>query len=170
MSRFFVQGDAKLLQSAIENLVRNAIRYTEPGTPVEVLLQSERRLNASFVRLTVRDYGPGVPESELVNIFQPFYRVSDARDRQTGGAGLGLAIAERVIRVHGGTIRAENATPRGLRVEVLLPHSSTNSPDPASGCLKSVALRPTTKSIKSYLAVGVGTGLRGSISGRVAVL
>jgi two-component system sensor histidine kinase CpxA len=125
--QFFVRGDAKLLQSAIENLVRNAISYTEPGTPVEVLLQSERRLNASFVRLTVRDYGPGVPESELVNIFQPFYRVSDARDRQSGGAGLGLAIAERVIRVHGGTIRAENVTPRGLRVEALLPHPSLNS-------------------------------------------
>ena len=131
--QFFVQGDAKLLQSAIENLVRNAISYTEPGTPVEVLLQSERRLNASFVRLTVRDYGPGVPESELVNIFQPFYRVSDARDRQSGGAGLGLAIAERVIRVHGGTIRAENVTPRGLRVEALLPHTPLNSRDPSSG-------------------------------------
>jgi two-component system sensor histidine kinase CpxA len=134
--QFFVQGDAKLLQSAIENLVRNAIRYTEPGTPVEVMLQPESRLNASFVRLTVRDYGPGVPESELVNIFQPFYRISDARDRQTGGAGLGLAIAERVIRVHGGTIRAENATPQGLRVEVLLPHSSMNSPDPVSRVLE----------------------------------
>jgi two-component system sensor histidine kinase CpxA len=100
------------------------------------MLQPESRLNASFVRLTVRDYGPGVPESELVNIFQPFYRISDARDRQTGGAGLGLAIAERVIRVHGGTIRAENATPQGLRVEVLLPHSSMNSPDPASRVLE----------------------------------
>jgi two-component system sensor histidine kinase CpxA len=130
--QFFVQGDAKLLQSAIENLVRNAISYTEPGTPVEVLLQSERRLNASFVRLTVRDYGPGVPEAELVNIFQPFYRVSDARDRQSGGAGLGLAIAERVIRVHGGTIRAENVAPRGLRVEALLPHPPLNSRDPSS--------------------------------------
>jgi len=130
--QFFVQGDAKLLQSAIENLVRNAIRYTEPGTPVEVLLQSERRLNTSFVRLTVRDYGPGVPESELVNIFQPFYRVSDARDRQSGGAGLGLAIAERVIRVHGGTIRAENVAPRGLRVEALLPHPPLNSREPSS--------------------------------------
>src|SRR5207237_970772 len=106
--QFFVHGDAKLLQSAIENLVRNAIAYTEPGTSVEVLLQSEHRSSESFARLTVRDYGPGVPESELVNIFQPFYRVSDARDRQSGGAGLGLAIAERVIRVHGGTIRAEN--------------------------------------------------------------
>jgi two-component system, OmpR family, sensor histidine kinase CpxA len=130
--QFFVQGDAKLLQSAIENLVRNAIGYTEPGTSVEVLLQSERRSNALFVRLTVRDHGPGVPESELVNIFQPFYRVSDARDRQSGGAGLGLAIADRVIRIHGGTIRAENTPPQGLQVEVLLPDLSLNSPDPSS--------------------------------------
>jgi two-component system sensor histidine kinase CpxA len=125
----FVRGDAKLLQSAIENVVRNAIGYTEAGTSVEVLLQSESRSNASFVRLTVRDYGPGVPESELVNIFEPFYRVSDARDRQSGGAGLGLAIAERVVRIHGGTIRAENVAPRGLKVEVLLPQLSLNSPD-----------------------------------------
>ena len=86
--QFFVHGDAKLLQSAIENLVRNAIAYTESGTSVEVLLQSERRSTASFARLTVRDYGQGVPESDLVKIFQPFYRVSDARDRQSGGAGL----------------------------------------------------------------------------------
>jgi two-component system sensor histidine kinase CpxA len=130
--QFFVHGDAKLLQSAIENVVRNAIDYTEPGTLVEVLLQSEHRSNASFIRLTVRDYGPGVPESELVNIFQPFYRVSDARDRQSGGAGLGLAIAERVIRIHGGTIRAENAAPRGLQVEILLPRLSLNSLAPSS--------------------------------------
>ena len=130
--QLFVQGDVKLLQSAIENVVRNAIGYTEPGTPVEVLLQSEPRSNASFARLTIRDYGPGVPESELVKIFQPFYRVSDARDRQSGGAGLGLAIAERVIRIHGGTIRAENTTPRGLQVEILLPRLSLNSPDLSS--------------------------------------
>jgi two-component system sensor histidine kinase CpxA len=130
--QFFVQGDGKLLQSAIENLVRNAIAYTDPGTSVDVLLQFERRSNASFARLTVRDYGPGVPESELAKIFQPFYRVSDARDRQSGGAGLGLAIAERVIRVHGGTIRAENVTPRGLQVEILLPHLSLNSLESSS--------------------------------------
>jgi two-component system sensor histidine kinase CpxA len=130
--QFFVQGNAKLLQSAIENVVRNAIGYTEPGTPIEVLLQSERGSSASFARLTVRDYGPGVPESELVNIFQPFYRVSDARDRQSGGAGLGLAIADRVIRLHGGTIRAENATRRGLQVEILLPRLTLDSSELAS--------------------------------------
>jgi two-component system sensor histidine kinase CpxA len=129
-----VQGDPKLLKSAIENVVRNAVAYTEPGTSVEVLLQSEHRSSEPFARLSVRDYGPGVPESELVNIFQPFYRVSDARDRQSGGAGLGLAIAERVVRVHGGTIRAENLTPRGLQVEILLPQlsNSTNATSAAS--------------------------------------
>jgi two-component system, OmpR family, sensor histidine kinase CpxA len=121
----FVQGEAELLHSAIENLVRNAIRYTEPGTPVEVVLESEPRSITSFARLTVRDHGPGVPESELVNIFQPFYRVADARDRQSGGAGLGLAIADRVIRMHGGTIRAKNAVPRGLLVVIQLPLSLT---------------------------------------------
>jgi two-component system sensor histidine kinase CpxA len=130
--QIFVQGDPKLLKSAIENLVRNAIAYTEPGTSVEVLLQSEHRSSESFARLSVRDSGPGVPESELVNIFQPFYRVSDARDRQSGGAGLGLAIAERVIRIHGGTIRAENVTPRGLQVEILMPQLSPNSINPTS--------------------------------------
>jgi two-component system sensor histidine kinase CpxA len=129
--QFFVKGDGKLLQSAIENVVRNAISYTEPGTDVEVLLQCENGSNTSFVRLTVRDHGPGVSDLDLVKIFQPFYRVSDARDRQSGGAGLGLAIAERVIRVHGGTIRAENVTPRGLQIEILLPYSALNSPDPS---------------------------------------
>jgi len=118
---YLVRGNAELLHSALENVVRNAVRYTEPGTTVEVVLGSEKRLNISFVRLTVRDYGPGVSKSELEAIFQPFYRVADARDRQSGGAGLGLAIAERVIRIHGGKIRAENTEPRGLQVEVLLP-------------------------------------------------
>jgi two-component system, OmpR family, sensor histidine kinase CpxA len=130
--QLFVRGEAELLHSAIENLVRNAIRYTEPGTPVEVVLESEPRSTTSFARLTVRDHGPGVPESELVNIFQPFYRVADARDRQSGGAGLGLAIADRVIRLHGGTIRAKNAVPRGLLLEILLPDLPLNTQDPSS--------------------------------------
>jgi two-component system sensor histidine kinase CpxA len=68
----FVRGDTELLHSAIEKVSRNAVRYTESGTPVEVLLERENRLNASFARLTVRDYGPGVLEAELVKIFQPF--------------------------------------------------------------------------------------------------
>ena len=130
--QYFVQGNSELLHSAIENLVRNAIRYTEPSTSVEVLLETEHRSNTSLVHLVVRDFGPGVPESELVNIFQPFYRVADARDRQSGGAGLGLAIAERIVRIHNGTIRAENAKPRGLAVEILLPHLALDKQDSAS--------------------------------------
>jgi two-component system sensor histidine kinase CpxA len=119
-----VLGSGELLHSAIENVVRNAICYTESGTSVEVRLTCEGSSSGARVRLTVRDYGPGVPESELKNIFQPFYRVAGARDRQSGGTGLGLAIAERVVRMHGGTIRAENAAPRGLRVEIALSPSS----------------------------------------------
>jgi two-component system sensor histidine kinase CpxA len=119
-----VCGSAELLHSAIENVVRNAIRYTENGTEVEVRIECDDSSNGARARLVVRDYGPGVPESELKNIFLPFFRVTGARDRQSGGTGLGLAIADRVIRIHGGTIHAENAAPRGLRIEIALPKSS----------------------------------------------
>ena len=119
-----VWGNAELLHSAIENVIRNAIRYTESGTLIEVCLERENTSSGAKIRLAIRDYGPGVPESELKNIFQPFYRVAGARDRQSGGTGLGLAIADRVVRIHGGTIRAENAIPRGLRIEIFLPQSS----------------------------------------------
>jgi two-component system sensor histidine kinase CpxA len=103
---------------------KGAIRYTESGTAVEVRMEPRNSSSGAKIRLVVRDYGPGVPESELKNIFQPFYRLADARDRQSGGTGLGLAIADRVVRIHGGTIRAENAAPHGLRIEIVLPQSS----------------------------------------------
>jgi len=119
--QYFVRGNAELLHSAIENVVRNAICYTESGTTVEVVLECEKRSNTPFVRLIVRDHGTGVAESELGAIFQPFYRAAEARDRQSGGAGLGLAIADRIIRIHDGAIRAGNGEPRGLQVEILLP-------------------------------------------------
>lgn len=124
-----VWGNVELLHSAIENVLRNAIRYTEIGTLVEVRVGPENSSSGAMIRLEVRDYGPGVPESELKNIFQPFYRLTDARDRQSGGTGLGLAIADRVVRIHGGTIRAENAVPRGLRIEIFLPQSSVRESD-----------------------------------------
>jgi two-component system sensor histidine kinase CpxA len=116
-----VRGNSDLLRSAVENIVRNAIRYTAPCTTVDVNLQ--RRNSAGLARgvLTVRDRGPGVAESELANIFQPFYRIEDARDRQSGGVGLGLAISDRVARLHGGMVRASNATDGGLQVEFEIP-------------------------------------------------
>jgi two-component system sensor histidine kinase CpxA len=117
----FVHGNGELLQSAIENIIRNAIRYTSSDASVEVQLQHVEKDGGSFILLSVRDYGTGVPEAELSNIFRPFYRVANDRDRQSGGAGLGLAIADRVVRVHGGKIHAQNAAPHGLRVDILLP-------------------------------------------------
>jgi two-component system, OmpR family, sensor histidine kinase CpxA len=119
--QYVIQGNAELLHSAIENVIRNAVRYTGQGNSVEVRLEWANTAETGFVRLTVRDYGQGVPEPELVNIFQPFYRVADDRNRESGGTGLGLAIADRVIRIHGGTIQARNAAPHGLVVEILLP-------------------------------------------------
>src|SRR4029079_6733310 len=114
-----VRGSFELLRSAIENVVRNAVRYTAEGTCVEVGLHW--RLDTAI--LTVRDHGPGVPEAELQHIFEPFYRVSEARERSSGGVGLGLSIADRTIKLHGGTIRAENVND-GLLITIGLPLSA----------------------------------------------
>jgi two-component system sensor histidine kinase CpxA len=122
--QYVIRGNAELLHSAIENVIRNAVRYTGQGNSVEVRLEWADTAETGFVRLVVRDYGQGVPEHELVNIFQPFYRVADDRNRESGGTGLGLAIADRVIRIHGGTIQARNAVPHGLVVEILLPRTT----------------------------------------------
>jgi two-component system sensor histidine kinase CpxA len=116
-----VIGDANLLRSGLENIVRNAVRYTEPGTAVEVRV---RRLPASLPRceVTVIDHGPGVPEEALPHLFDAFYRVAESRDRNQGGTGLGLSISQKVIALHGGEIAAENREdPPGLIVRVLLP-------------------------------------------------
>jgi two-component system sensor histidine kinase CpxA len=108
-------GDTELLQRAIENIVRNAIRYSPGGAPVETeIVVSEAR-----TVLTVRDHGPGVPEDLLPKIFSPFFRVDESREASSGGIGLGLAIAQRAIRLHQGEIRAANAAP-GLRISIVL--------------------------------------------------
>jgi len=115
-----VRGSEELLRSGIENVVRNAIRYTAEGSAIEVSLTA--RLDTAL--LTVRDFGPGVPESELAHIFEPFYRVSEARERASGGVGLGLSIAERTVKLHGGSISAANAHD-GLLITIELPLSAT---------------------------------------------
>ena len=110
-------GDRELLHRALENVVRNAVRFSPDGG--EVLLEARRQ--AGCLLLAVNDAGPGVPAGQLEKIFEPFYRVASARDRDSGGHGIGLAIAARVVRLHGGTIRASNRSPSGLRVEVSIP-------------------------------------------------
>jgi len=116
-----VEADPDLLRSAIENVVRNAVRYTAAGTAVEIRL--ERRIGDQGEEIAIRvlDSGPGVPEEALEQIFQPFYRIDDARNRQTGGAGLGLSIADRAVRLHGGRVRASNRPEGGLEVEIRIP-------------------------------------------------
>ena len=122
------QGNAGLLRSAFENVVRNAVRYTAPSTAVEIRLQCQAQNGGKAQAvLTVRDHGPGVPEQEIGNLFRPFYRLDAARERQTGGTGLGLAIAERAVRLHQGTISARNAEGGGLLLEIRLPASPVTS-------------------------------------------
>ena len=116
-----VRGTASLLHSAVENVVRNAIRYTQEGTSVEVELSREQRAGVAEAVLRVSDSGPGVPADSLEKMFQPFYRVDDARGRLTGGVGLGLAITERAVRFHGGKVRAINRAGAGLTIEIRLP-------------------------------------------------
>ena len=116
-----VTGNARLLQSAIENVVRNAVRYTEPGTSVQVRLEQGMGAKGPEAVVRVTDCGPGVPEEALDKLFRPFYRIDDARGRQTGGVGLGLAITERAVALHGGAIRAVNRPQSGLMVEIRLP-------------------------------------------------
>lgn len=121
------RGNQELLRSAVENIVRNAVRHTDENTEVEIALRCEPssgNSDDSQAVISVRDYGSGVPEEALGDIFQPFYRVADARDRQSGGAGLGLAIAERAVKLQGGTVTAVNAADGGLRVEICLPCST----------------------------------------------
>lgn len=116
-----VNGDESMLRSAVENVIRNAIRYTAEGTAVEVTLRVDTDREHSVAIVSVRDHGPGVPEDALEDVFRPFYRVDDGRARQSGGAGLGLAIADRAIRLHGGAATAANSSDGGLIIELRLP-------------------------------------------------
>ena len=135
-----ISGTEELLRPAIENAVRNAVQYTATGTEIEIQLRVDLgpacgnqateqgnlrdanpdKSNRCAV-ITVRDHGAGVPDAALAEIFRPFYRVDYARDREAGGVGLGLAITERAIRLHRGTVTAANAADGGLVVTIILP-------------------------------------------------
>ena len=118
-----LSGSPSLLRSAVENVVRNAVRYTPEGTAVSITLKclEAKRGEAGEALVAVRDEGAGVPEEALADIFRPFYRIDDSRARETGGAGLGLAITERAVRLHGGTVTATNPPGGGFVVELRFP-------------------------------------------------
>jgi len=121
-----VSGDPVLLRSAIDNVVRNATRYTREGTTVKIEAHKSRAGGADEAVIRVTDCGPGVPEGELEKIFKPFYRIDDARGRTTGGVGLGLAITQQAARLHQGSVRASNLAEGGLLVEIRIPLQSAN--------------------------------------------
>jgi len=112
-----VEGDPVLLHAAIENVVRNALRYTPEGSTIVIKLLRQN----GILQITVEDQGPGVPEESLDRLFEPFARVAEARDRNSGGYGLGLAITGRTLIAHGGDAKAENRSEGGLRVTLTLP-------------------------------------------------
>lgn len=112
-----VSGNRDLLGRAIENVVRNALFYTSAKTPVEIIV-SQAAMRAV---VEVHDRGPGVPESALAHLFEPFYRVDEARARKTGGAGVGLAICQRVVALHQGSVNARANAPSGLIVHIEIP-------------------------------------------------
>ncbi len=109
-------ADPDLIQRALGNLFRNAIRYAGHAGPIVVSATSA----GDVVRISVDDNGPGIPDSSLGKIFEPFYRLDEARTRESGGVGLGLAIVKTCIESCEGTIAASNRQPSGLSVTITL--------------------------------------------------
>ncbi|MBU2223904.1 MAG: HAMP domain-containing protein [Gammaproteobacteria bacterium] len=110
--------EPKLLARAIENILRNAIKYSPDAASIGFQLSQ----TTTETILAIADQGPGIPADSLEQIFEPFYRVSDSRNSQTGGTGLGLAIAAQVVRQHGGQIVASLPASGGLCITMTLPH------------------------------------------------
>jgi two-component system sensor histidine kinase CpxA len=116
-----VEGDPEALRSALDNVVRNAVRHTREAGRVRIAVAT----SGDRATLVVHDQGPGVPEPALASLFEPFFRVEEARERDRGGAGLGLAIAARAVRLHGGEVVARNRPEGGLEVAMTLPAART---------------------------------------------
>jgi len=113
-------GQPELVSRAVENILRNAMRYTADDS--QIFLHVD--LHKDTVVIRIEDEGEGVPEDSLKRLFEPFYRVEASRNQQSGGYGVGMAIAEQAIRAQGGTIEASNRSEGGLRVDITLPKAS----------------------------------------------
>ncbi len=120
-----LQGNRELLHSAIENVLRNAVRYSAAGKSVEVSVSTTQ----DALEISIRDQGPGVPGGDLERIFEPFFRVAESRDRDSGGEGIGLAITAQVLKAHGGSATAKNLAQGGLEVRLLLPRRPAGGPE-----------------------------------------
>ena len=114
---YTLNGNVNLLSSALENIIRNAQKYAKSIIKVQISIIQEQDL----LFIVVDDDGEGVPDHELEHIFRPFYRVDEARARQTGGTGLGLTIVANAVQQHQGKVKAIKSELGGLRVEIRLP-------------------------------------------------
>ena len=117
-SPLVMDADRELLWRAFENLLRNALIHSGSTEGIQV---TANRVSGNEIQISVKDSGPGIAESHIDRVFEPFYRVDEARNRASGGHGLGLAIAASAVRRHGGRIKASNRQSGGLEVEVILP-------------------------------------------------
>jgi signal transduction histidine kinase len=114
-----VSANYELLHRSLENVVRNAVQYTRENSSVSVVLSCPSNRVAQIL---VEDEGPGISEEELEEVFKPFYRAAHARMNQKLGVGLGLAISERAVKLHGGSIKASNRLDgKGLQVTIQIP-------------------------------------------------
>ncbi len=116
-----VQGDRARLTQAIDNLIENALRYTDSPGRVEVTIDAQ----GDDAMLQVDDTPPGVAEADRARLFSRLYRPEGSRSRESGGAGLGLALVERIITAHNGTIDATESSLGGLRLRITLPLEAT---------------------------------------------
>ncbi|MCS7460984.1 HAMP domain-containing histidine kinase [Paenibacillus doosanensis] len=115
-----VTGDAYLLERAFNNLLDNAVRHTPHGGVIEAICS----LTPDKAAVTVLDSGPGIPEADLERVFEPLYRGESSRNRESGGTGLGLTIARRIFRAHGGDLTADNHPQGGARLTGWIPRTS----------------------------------------------
>jgi|HubBroStandDraft_4_1064222.scaffolds.fasta_scaffold02846_5 signal transduction histidine kinase len=125
-----VDGAPEMLRSAIENVVRNAVRHTAEGTVIDISLECRYVSAEASALVQVRDHGPGVPTQELEKIFHPFHRVVNGGRTVSDGTGLGLAITKRTFQLYGGKVRAANAPDGGLVITLELP--TVNSAHPSA--------------------------------------
>jgi signal transduction histidine kinase len=116
-----VLGDAAALQSAVQNLVANAVKYGGPDRWVGIKAEHAREHRRSEVRITVSDHGPGIPASELPHIWDPFYRGGDALAKQIHGNGLGLSLVKRIVAAHGGRVTVSTRAGAGSSFTIALP-------------------------------------------------
>jgi len=121
-----VLGEESRLRQVLANLVGNAVQHTPPGTPVEIAVG---RTGTGFGVLEVRDHGPGIDPEHAARVFERFYRVDASRGRDSGGAGLGMAIVAAIVDAHHGTVTLEQTPGGGTTVRVTLPEPP---PHPAS--------------------------------------